>query len=280
MQRVNHVRFGRDEERLRLDERRDVFAHRLGAADEVRMFENVHRTFRVSDDATAGIVPFGSQHVGDAEDLVNHARTGPQNHLAAGDLRQIPAEMLIGHKQNFLVGRNAVDDLASVSTGDDPIDEALHPRRRIDVRHRLEVPPFGPQLLLELRQFLRLTAIGQRAPRLHVRQQHALRWAEHLGGLGHEVDAAEDDRRGRHLCGVACQLQAVAGEIGDVLNIPIHVKVSEDRRVLFLLQPFDLVHQIERIFLDGGSLSQNRQCGRHDEFLVAHAARVRVLGAL
>ena len=268
LQRVNHVGFGADEECLRLGKRRDVFPHRFRAADEIRVLQNVRRAFGVSDDAAAGIVLLGTQHVLNAENFVDHARARPEDHLPARDFGQITTEMLIRHKQNLFVGRHSIDDLARVAAGNDPIDETLHGRRGVDVGDRLEVMSLIAQLLLVRRQLFWLATVSQRAARQHVRQQHTLAGAEHLCGLGHEVDTAEDDGRCRHLRGIARELQAVTREVRHVLNVTINIEVSQDRGILLLFQPFDLVNQIERVFFHNGILSQNCECGRHDIFFL------------
>ena len=52
-----------------------------------------------------GIFFFSLQEIADAEDLMDHARAVPQDHLAARDLLQILAEMPVGHEQNLGVAR-------------------------------------------------------------------------------------------------------------------------------------------------------------------------------
>ncbi len=58
---------------------------------------------------------FICEQVADAEDLVDHARAVPQDHLAAGDFLQIRPEVPVGHEQDLVVRRHPADDLLGVA---------------------------------------------------------------------------------------------------------------------------------------------------------------------
>jgi len=204
------------------------------------------------DDNAARIVPLGPQQILQAEYLVHHAGPRPQDHRPAGYLGEVPPQVLIGNEEDFLVGRNPLDDLARVAAGDDPIAQALHRRRRVDVRHRREPPPLVAQRLLVRRQLLRRAALGQRAARQQVGKQHALLGVEDLGRFRHEVHTGEHDGRLRDPRGVARQLQAVAREIGDILNLAVDVIVRQQNCVVLLLEPLDVIHQFERVVCQVG----------------------------
>jgi hypothetical protein len=67
---------------------------------------------------------------------------------------------------------------------------------------------------------------------------------DQLGGLGHEPDPAEDDQPGAHRTGLAGELQRVADEVGDVVDVRNLVVVGEDDRANRGLQVADCRFQI------------------------------------
>ena len=72
--------------------------------------------------------------------------------------------------------------------------------------------------------------VGHRAPGREVRQNHLLmRRAQHVGALGHEVDAAEDDVVSLMLPGgVLRELERVAGDVGELDHLVALVVMAED----------------------------------------------------
>ena len=92
---------------------------------------------------------------------------------------------------------------------------------------------------------------GQRileaAAGVHVGQDDDLFGAQDLRGLGHEADAAEGDDVGVGRRGLARQIEAVADEIGEVLDRGLLVIMGEDDRVALLLQARDLGEQVETL---------------------------------
>ncbi len=70
------------------------------------------------------------------------------------------------------------------------------------------------------------------------------------------MDAAEDDGPGLHPGGGAGELEAVAGEVGEFLDVTFLVVVGEDRGVLFALELLDFLNDVEHgrdpCFLCGG----------------------------
>src|SRR5262249_41656838 len=98
--------------------------------------------------------------------------------------------------------------------------------------------------LLVAGQLPRRAALRQAAAGLQVGQQHALVGVEDLGGLRHEVDAAEDDGRRLHGGGDAGQLQAVAGVVGQFLDFAVLVVVGEDGGVFAVLQARDFRQEV------------------------------------
>ena len=86
-----------------------------------------------------------------------------------------------------------------------------------------------------------LAAFGQRAGGLHVGQEHLAAGIEDFGGLGHEVDAAEDDDVRRGLLGTLGEGEAVAHVVGEGLDLVALVVMAEDDGVLFFLQAEDFL---------------------------------------
>lgn len=261
LQRVDHVGFGRHQEFGRLLHGGDVLPHFFGAADHVGVFQDGMRAFGVGEDDRAGVVPLGSQQILNTEDLVDHARAGPEDHLAAGDFREVTAQVLIRDEENLFVSRDAVDDFAGIAARHDPVAQRFDGRRRVDVGDGLEIVPFRAKFLLVRGEFVGRATVGQRATGLQVGHQHPLVRAEDLGRFPHEVNAAEDDRAGRHGRGVARELQAVAGEVGDFLQVAVDVEVRQNDRVFLFFESVDLIHEVERVFFDEFGLSKN--CERH-----------------
>ena len=109
------------------------------------------------------------QQVVDAEDLVDHARPVPQDHLPPGHLLQVPAQVLVRDEQDLVVRRHLADDLLGVAGRDHPVGQGLHRGRAVDVRHRLELPAVLAEHLLVAGELVRRAAVDEAAPGLQVR---------------------------------------------------------------------------------------------------------------
>ena len=68
---------------------------------------------------------------------------------------------------------------------------------------------------------------------------------EDLRRLGHEAHAAKGDHFGVGRRRLARQIEAVADEIGEVLDLRLLVIMGEDHGVALALQPLDLGEQVE-----------------------------------
>ena len=93
-------------------------------------------------------------------------------------------------------------------------------------------------------ELFRRTAVLEAAARVHVGQDDDLLGAEDLGGVGHELHPAENDDIGIGLGGLLAQFEAVADEIGKVLDIGGLVVMRENDRVLLLAKAIDLGEQV------------------------------------
>ena len=88
--------------------------------------------------------------------------------------------------------------------------------------------------------------VGQAAAGLQIRQQHGLVGIEDLGGLRHEVNAAEDDHLRIGAGGLAGEFEGVTDEIGAVLNGVLLVVVRQDHRVALVPQAIDRGRAVRR----------------------------------
>ena len=89
--------------------------------------------------------------------------------------------------------------------------------------------------------------ILEAAAGVHVGQDHGLFRRQYLGGLGHEADAAKSDDLGVGRRRLARQIEAVADEIGEVLDFRLLVIMGEDDGVALALEPLDLGQQVDAL---------------------------------
>ena len=104
-------------------------------------------------------------------------------------------------------------------------------------------------------------AVLEAAAGVHVGQDHDLFGRQDFRRLGHEADAAEGDHLGVGRGGLARQIEAVADEIGEVLDFGLLVIMGEDHRVALALQPLDLGEQVDAL-QDLRSVRSFRSCAR------------------
>ena len=201
----------------------------------------VHRAEAVPED-DAGV----AQLVGGA--AAERLARVPHRHLLerhAHGLRGVAAEVLVGEEEHALPAlerplehrlrvRRGADDAAVAP------DEALERRRRVHVgdgddRHpavgvgRAEVAVDLGELLPALLDARLVGHVGHRAARGEVRQDHGLLGRrQQVGGLGHEVHAAEHDGLGigPGERGVR-ELERVADEVGVLDDLVALVEVAE-----------------------------------------------------
>ena len=159
-------------------------------------------------------------------------------HLEGG----VAAEMLIGqHHQLFTALPGPGHDRSGVGgrAHDAAVlaDEGFHISRRVDVGdrdHAVDVDAHVPQLAPAHLELVAGGHVGHRAPGREIRQDDLLvRSAEHVGALGHEVHAAEDDELGRAFAGRgARELQRVAGEVGELDDLVALIVMTEDDQAI------------------------------------------------
>ena len=101
--------------------------------------------------------------------------------------------------------------------------------------------------LAERLELVGRAAVLEAAAGVHVGQDDDLVGRQDLRGLGHEADAAKGDHVGVGRLRLARQIEAVADEIGEVLDLGRLVIMGEDDRVALLAQPVDLGAQVEAL---------------------------------
>ena len=96
-------------------------------------------------------------------------------------------------------------------------------------------------------------AVGERAARLHVGHEHDTLGVQDFRRLGHEVHAGEDDDVRLGLLRRLRELQRIADDVREVLDLTLLVVVSEQDRVALLLQAPDLVVEVQasEVSVDG-----------------------------
>lgn len=139
----------------------DELPHAFGAADDVREFEDVLGAFRVGEDTAAGVIAADANQILNAEDFVDHAGAGPEDHVASGGFLEVASEVLIGDEENFEVCWDAIDNFAGVATRYDPVAEAFDGGRGVDVGDSVESSSLFAELLLEGGELAGRAAVGE-----------------------------------------------------------------------------------------------------------------------
>ena len=96
----------------------------------------------------------------------------------------------------------------------------------------------------EAAERLGLAAVGQRATRFGHGDEHLLVGTEHLGRLGHEMYAREENCAGLHLLRLDRQCERVAQKIGDGLHFGQRIIVREDHGSLAAFELFDAGEEV------------------------------------
>ena len=106
---------------------------------------------------------------------------------------------------------------------------------------------------MKARELVGRAAVGERAAGLEIGHHHLARGIQDLRRLGHEVDAAEGDHVGFHLLGGLRELERVADEIGEVLDLGFLVVVGQDHGVALALDARDRGFEIVGKVRGGGA---------------------------
>ena len=163
---------------------------------------------------------------------VDVALAVPHVHAPAELLLDVGAEPHVGAEQDLgVLAVGLVDvahDVDRVGRGAAVVGQRLDLGGRVDVHHddpvRVLRAPGG--------ELVGVDRGRQRAAGVEVGDQHRLLGAQDRGRLGHEVHAAEDDRRSPSAArGLPREAERVADVVGDVLDLGHLVVVGEDHGV-------------------------------------------------
>ena len=149
--------------------------------------------------------------VGRADARVDVALAHPDPQLAPRDPLEPEPEVHVREEQDLAVGRDRLDHGPRVARGAAVVGLGLHLRGRVHVRDDDRAGMLG----LPRAELVGRDRRGERAAGAQVGDQHRLARADDRRGLGHEVDAAEDDRRRRRSPRPAArEPERVADEVG------------------------------------------------------------------
>ena len=167
------------------------------------------------DDLGGRMLLFELQQLLQRKFLVHMTCAVPQHDiLASRQLFDIPSQIAVGREDDRSVGRDRLHDLQRIGRSAADIGQGLDADRGIDVRNDRMAGIFR----LEGRKILLIARLGQRTSRFGAGNQHLLVGAEHLGGLGHEVHAGEQDDVGVYRLRLDREGQRVAQKVGRLLH--------------------------------------------------------------
>src|SRR5690606_32479103 len=177
-----------------------------GGAHGIGHLHHVARGFGVHQDGGVGVEGLQLLEAAELELLVDDTAAVPQQHIGAGLLLHIAAQVLVGGPEDLLPPAiQVVDDIEGDAGGDHPVGPGLHRRRGVGVDHHGAVGV----LVAEGGEFLGGAADVQGAGGLEGGHQHALFGGEDLGGLAHELDAAHQQGRGPVLLAEARHFEGI-----------------------------------------------------------------------
>lgn len=142
-------------------------------------------------------------------------------------------EELVGQEEDVAARIDRLHDLDGVGRGAADVGERLDLGCRVDVGDDDGIR----EVCFPLAQLLGSDRVGERATRTLVRDQDRLLRAEDLGGLGHEVHAAEHDGVLGYLGGHTRERERITDVIGNVLNRRQLVVVRQQGRTSQIGEP-------------------------------------------
>ena len=163
---------------------------------------------------------------------VDVTEAAPEGHRAAGLFHDPGTEIFVGHEKQIFIFGSGVDDFDGVAAGADDVAESFYFGAAIDVGDGVEIR-IGR---LERAQAFGRATRFERTPGVLVRKDHGFGGVQDLGGLGHEVDAAEDDDIRFCFCGLLGEAERIADVIGDILDFADLIIVRENDRVQLFLE--------------------------------------------
>ena len=218
----------------------NVVQHGFGGANEVGHLQEGGVALGVRDDGGAGVVSLELQHRLGLHGVVHGAYSVPEQHLTAGHLVDVAAQVLVRREDDFLLLGQRTHQLLGVARGTDKVAEGLNLGRAVDITDDHVVGVLG----LEGGEVVAFATLGQGARGLHVGQQYLAARVEDFGRLGHEMDATEDDDVGLGALGFLRQCQAIAHIVGELLYFVPLVVMPQDDGVFLFLQSQDFLLQL------------------------------------
>ena len=231
---VAHGAFGHEHDPRR-SLRIDIVDHRRRRAREIRFAHHLGRAFWMGEHHDSGMAGAKLADVLGREAFMHLAVAGPGDDLDPGFGGDVLRQVLVGQHDD-LRDAEALDDLLRIAGGAADIALSLHGGGRVHVGDD------GHARIALAQQ----TDVGggdrggERAAGAGVGDQHALGRVQKLGGLGHEVDAGQDDDARIDLHGLARQGQAVADDVGHAVeDLGRLVVVRQDHGIALALQRQD-----------------------------------------
>ncbi len=262
LEAVEHAGLGRDNDFVT-----GVFAgeadHALGTANVVGKVADDLGALGVGDNGGTGKLFANAVDGLFGEEDVDVATARPVTHLATGLLGDPASEVLVGNEENFTILGNALNDPGGISARADDVGEGFDPGGAVDVGDNVCVRVFVPP---GFESFRRAT-VGERAARFFVGEEDFAGRVDDFGGLGHEVDAAEDDSLGIGLGGFVSEAEGIADVIGKALDRFDLVVMGEDDGIALALECKDLLDQVG---IGGGAVA-----GAKDEGIEGRLSRDR-----
>ena len=160
--------------------------------------------------------------------FVHVAGTVPEQHLAPCDGVDVVAQVPVGTEDDGRVLRKAFHNLTRVARGHDHVSECLDGSGRVDIGDDRVVRMF----VYELGKAVGRTTVGERTACCQVGDKHFLVGTKDFGCLAHEVYAAHHEDVGIATGCPLCEGEAVAHEVGKVLDLAFLVVVCQDDGIL------------------------------------------------
>ena len=201
--------------------------------DQVGLRQHGVGRLRVRQHLGAGVLALQQLQFQRLELVVYDAGAAPQQHVGAGLLLDVAAQMAVGRPQHLLaLVLQVVDDRQRAGAGHHPVGPRLDRSAGVGVDDDLAVG-VG---VAEGGELVGRAAQVERAGGVQVRHQHALVGRQDLGRLAHESHAGHDQRMRRVVAPEARHLErvghtAAAGQ-RQVLDVAVDVVVRDQHRIL------------------------------------------------
>ena len=243
---------GRDDEGLRVHLQHRVEQLR-GRADHVGLLDDALRRLRMHEHQRAGMLRLQQVELEPLELVVDDARAVPHQHVGAGLLLDVAAEVPVRRPQHLAaLLLQVVDDRQRARARHHPVGTRLHRGTGVGVDDNAAV---GVGVAKALEIFGR-TAEVERAGRVEIGHQHTLLGAQDLRRLAHEAHARDDERLARVITDEARHLErisdAAAGLEREILNVAVDVEMRDQHGVVLFQQrrgagfPVDALLQVQR----------------------------------